>query len=476
MRPRAGGATRAAATDAFPRRPTAMAIIRSLAIACTLGSAFAALEASSAAQTQTAPIGSTSASLGGSFVSPMAPPMTAMALNARILEITLNLPGQTWSETFIIGIPHGVTGPAPVLALFHGYGESPDEVLANTDLVTEALARGWVVFIPHGAHDYNYGIDYAQENIELTFDLIAARLPIDPERIYAVGFSMGGGAALSFAARHLDPLGPRFAAVVNHTGSTSLRSSYHASPNKTVFESPLMFGGTPAQEPFRYLRSSSIDHDAFTGALIPDDHMALNLERVPVRNTYAIYDQNLSLVDQTLALHDYLGNQGGTTLEVPLNASAHAWSTLDATAVLDWLEPQRLDVPELEEIVRLRPDRDGRWHDVGIELRDANAFGELLYSSRPSIGALYLIGSENLETVEADLPALGLGSNGAFVVMTQAVDGEAPTLRLGGLGGPPTAVSYAGSAAGTWSYDAQSDEVVLEEPGAAAWARWTILP
>lgn len=453
-----------------------MAIIRSLASACTLGAAFAALQTFGAAQVQTAPIGSTTASLGGAFVSSTAPPMTAMAVNARVLDITLNLPGQTWAERFIIGIPSGVTGPAPVLVLFHGYGEDPGEVLANTDLVTEALARGWVVYIPHGAHDYSYGIEYAQENIELTFDIIASRLPIDPERIYGVGFSMGGGAALSFAARHLDPAGPRFAAIVNHTGSTSLRSTYHASPNKAVFESPLMFGGTPAQEPFRYMRCSSIDHDAFTGALIPEGHMALNLERVPVRNTYAIYDPNLSLIDQTLALHDYLGSVGGSTSEVPVNASAHAWSTIDATAVLDWLEPQRLDVPELEEIVRVRPDRDSRWHDLGIELRDPGAFGELLYSSRPSLGALYLIGAENLGAIEADLPALGHGSNGAFAVMTQAVDGDAPTLRFTGLGGPPTAVSYTGSAAGTWSYDAPSDTLVLEEPGPAAWARWTILP
>jgi len=448
-----------------------MAIIRSIAIACTLGTAFAAPQQSAP------PIGSTSASLGGSMVSSTAPPMTAMALNARVLQITLNLPGQTWAETFVIGIPHGVTGPAPVLTLFHGYGEDPNEVLANAgDLVTEALARGWIVFIPHGAHDYNYGIDYAQENIELTFDLIAARLPIDYERIYAVGFSMGGGAGLSFAARHLDPAGVRFAAVVNHTGSTSLRSTYHLSNAKDVFESPLMFGGTPDEEPFRYLRSSSIDHDAFTGALLGDGHMALNLERIPVRNTYAIYDQNVSLVEQTVALHDYLGTSGGTTTEVPINASSHAWTTLDATAVLDWLEPQRLDVPALEEIVKLRADRDGRWHDVELKLRDDEAFGELLYSSRPSIGALYLIGIENLDAIEANVAALGHGANGAFVVMTQTVDGDAPTLRLSGLGGPPTAVSYTGTAAGTWSYDAQADELVLEEPGAATWARWTILP
>ena len=38
---------------------------------------------------------------------------------------------------------------------------------------------------------------------------------------------MGGGAALSYAARHRDPERGAFAAVVNHTGTISLRNTYH---------------------------------------------------------------------------------------------------------------------------------------------------------------------------------------------------------------------------------------------------------
>ena len=40
-------------------------------------------------------------------------------------------------------------------------------MVANSPLVCEAMARGFVVFIPLGAHKYNYGIDYAQNNRHL---------------------------------------------------------------------------------------------------------------------------------------------------------------------------------------------------------------------------------------------------------------------------------------------------------------------
>jgi hypothetical protein len=173
-----------------PHRTESASMIAALAL--TLAALPAAPAAIQSSSNQSSP---TQASLGGLSVTPFAPTMQANLVGARMLNVRLNLPTQAWQEEFILAIPSTVAWPAPVLTLFHGYGEEPDDVVANSPLVGEAMARGFVVFIPLGAHKYNYGIDYAQRNIELAFEFLSARLPIDLDRIYAAGFSMGGGAS-----------------------------------------------------------------------------------------------------------------------------------------------------------------------------------------------------------------------------------------------------------------------------------------
>lgn len=417
--------------------------------------------------------------LGGNFASASAPPMTASAVGSRVLEVTLNLPSQTMAEDILIGLPVGATSPAPMLVLFHGYGEHPRTMRQRTPLFDEALARGWVVVAPLGAHERNYGIDYAQENTRLALEIVASRVPIDPERIYGVGFSMGGGWATSFAARHQDPNGVRFAAVVNHTGCTSLTSEYMTGTAQAVFSHPLMFGAPPnAQNAFDYGRASTVEHDPLTNTLVGTDHMARNLGFVPVRNTYGYFDPNLGLVEQTLALHDYLDPQFGQSEELPLQTAVHAWTTVDSTSTLDWLEQQTLEVPGPADIVRTLADRSGAWHQAELELRDDRAFGEILWSAQPALGALYTIGMANLESVTLDLGEIGqtVTPGQPLQVVAQSLDGEAPVLRLSGLGGPPAAVVYGGGNTGTWTYDAQNDVLELVETGPASWARWSILP
>ena len=201
---------------------------------------------------------------GGAFVDPRGRRVASLGMSgSNTFVFQLNYIERRWKEEFIVVRPDPMAGhptPYPVLALFHGYGETPQALLARTPLAAEAAARGWLVVIPTGAHVFNYGIDYAQDNIEDAFEFVAQLAPLDLDRVDAIGFSMGGGAALTYAARHMDPTHLRFAAVVNHTGSTSLRGTYDADPaTRPVFESPLMFGGAPSAGPFRYQRASSID-------------------------------------------------------------------------------------------------------------------------------------------------------------------------------------------------------------------------
>lgn len=418
----------------------------------------------------------TAQSMGGAMVSPYAPPTSANLINGRLLELTLNVPGQTWQERFVVGIPSNLQTPAPVLTLFHGYGEDPRDTVQRTALTNEALSRGWLVFAPLGAHHFNYGIDYSQENIEFAFEFIGSRLPLDMDRIYGVGFSMGGGVAASYAARHLDPNGIRFAAIINHTGTTSLEMTYGTSNDEALFQSPLMFGGTPDQVPFAFRRSSTVNVDSITLETDQDGEMATNLSHVPVQNWFALYDVNQTIIQQTEALHDRLGALGGTTSEHPVQASVHQWDTLDAQAAIAWLEQQTLTPPAPGEVVRTLADRDGNWHALSIEQRNAGDFTPVLWSGQPSVNALYMVDMKNVGAIGTDVRDHGLDNGQIMHVMTQVLDGAAPELRIEGLSAAPANVTYRGLATPSWSYDAQTGVLTLQEQGATQWGHWIIVP
>ncbi len=419
----------------------------------------------------------TEASLGGRLTSPVLPPLTGGVVNGRMLEITMNLPGQTWQERFVVGIPANMQTPAPVLTLFHGYGEEPLDVLQNTTLAQDAMSRGWLVFIPLGAHKYNYGIDYAQDNIQMSFEFFASRLPVDMDRIYGVGFSMGGGAAASYAARHLDPEGIQFAAVVNHTGTTSLRATYQTSNDFNLFRSPLMFGGTPDEETFRYLRSSTIDMDPLAGTVDLRGALSSNLSHIPVRHWYATMDANATIVDQTLALDQAMQQGGGDTGVVPRSYAVHSWATLDNVAVLDWLEVQRLERPAPGDVTRTVADRDGRWHDLEIQQVAADELTPVLWSIQPQTNTLYLIDSKNVAEIGLDAAGAGLDPAAALTVVLQIKDTSRADIVLRGIPQMPTDVRRRGNSTPTWTYDAAAQTLTLhEQDGSAGWSAWTIVP
>lgn len=454
-----------------PHRTESASMIAALAL--TLAALPAAPAAIQSSSNQSSP---TQASLGGLSVTPFAPTMQANLVGARMLNVRLNLPTQAWQEEFILAIPSTVAWPAPVLTLFHGYGEEPDDVVANSPLVGEAMARGFVVFIPLGAHKYNYGIDYAQRNIELAFEFLSARLPIDLDRIYAAGFSMGGGAAASFAARHQDPDGLRIAAVVNHTGTASLRATYQQSNDTGLFNSPLMFGGSPSQVPFAYQRSSTIDFDALGGQLEVEGEMASNLSHVPTRHWNADFDPNPYIVEQTEKLHDQMVFRGADSARHVVQSSVHAWNTMDPVAVMDWLAPQVAELPAPGGVHRTMVDRSGRWNQLEVEQAQPDAFTPVTWSSQPVGNMLYLIEMANAGSISAQLDDLALDGGSDVRVVLQVTDASTPDVSLTGFTQSPMNVLRRGVSTSAWTYDAATGTVTLEERGGAGWSDWTIVP
>lgn len=394
-----------------------------------------------------------------------------------MFEITLNAPGQVWQERFILGIPTNMQVPAPMLTLFHGYGEEPLDVIENTTLAQDAISRGWMVFIPLGAHKFNYGIDYAQDNIEQAFEFIGSRFPMDMDRVYGVGFSMGGGAAASYAARHLDPKGIQFAAVVNHTGTTSLRASYQTTNDFHLFESPLMFGGTPDESTFRYQRSSTIDMDAILGTVDPRGALSSNLSHIPFQHWYATMDANGFIIDQTVALDQAMQQAGADTELIPQSFAIHSWTTLDNAAVLDWLESQALARPKVGDVTRTIADRDGAWHDLDIEQTNSGALTPIVWTVRPDNNIFYAIETGNLAELAVDAKTVGLDTSAPMRVVFQTVDAFPTDIVLRGIDQAPSAITRQGQSTPNWTFDAATSTLTLHELGGApGWASWAIQP
>ena len=237
-----------------------------------------------------------------------------------------------------------------------------------------------------------------------------------------------------------------------------------------------MFGGTPAEEPFRYIQSSTIDLDVFSGQVDPMQEMARNLARIPTQHWYAMFDVNQTIVEQTTMLNTRMTGHGAATEEVPVQSAAHSWATLDGQAVLDWLEPKRWTPPAPGEVTSTLADRSGRWYDLDITLRADDALTPVLWSGQPGPNALYLVGMENAAAIQTDLARVGLDAGRTVHVVTQTLDGHAPTIVLEGWNAPPYSVQLSGSGSPSWSYDAAAGTLTLEEAGRASWSQWQIVP
>ncbi|MEZ6017550.1 MAG: alpha/beta hydrolase [Planctomycetota bacterium] len=443
--------------------------------AVTLGQAPGARSATPRSATYLTP-----AALGGEAYDPFAPPVVSLGLvGPNTFLYQLNLPERRWKEEFAVVRPDPAANfpvPYPVLTLFHGYGETPQAVLNSTALATEAANRGWIVIVPLCAHIFSYGIDYGQDNIEDVFEFVQALAPLDLDRVYAVGFSMGGGAAVSYAARHLDPQHVRIAAVVNHTGSTSLRNTYEAAGIQAVFESPLMFSASPSAAPFRYQLSSAIDLKP--GLIVdPETDMVRNLLHVPVLHYTASSDPLQYLSSQSFQTHLRLLFWGGTSTWNSVNSAAHSWSTLPLT-ILDDLEQLTLEAPTPGSAAPILADRDGRWHAYEVRQARSKRFSSFQARTSPANNRVELTDLDNVRSIgfAIDDATLGLRYDRDLALHVQSRTAASFEVAVSHKSAPPSAVIREGVTTTAWTYSATNQTLTLYEVDAALGATWTIRP
>jgi pimeloyl-ACP methyl ester carboxylesterase len=432
--------------------------------------------------------------LGGSFGNPFALQRQATVIERNIFSITIDanlIPGSDWNEEFLVGIPNTPIHPTPVLVAFHGYGKRPTDVLADSDLFPMGMDRGWIVVAPLGAHEYNYGIEYSQRNVETALTVLATMiapnfgLTVDADRFYAVGFSMGGGAAASFAARHCDANGGlHFAATAIHTGPTSLSYTYETDkpPYKlqALFNSPKMFGGPPSDPlfAFDYSRCSSMDIDPADLSIDSTTEMLKNLAPTPLISHYVLgvnsaYDELNRQTAMTYVEHANLGGTGTMWVE---HGTKHKWRTLAQGPLLQIFGGLSSQAPADAKTFSTLADRDGGWHCFEVSQAVPRVLSPFKWT-KDSVSNSVMV-TEVANIAELNLPSpigVGLDTTANLTYHFNTADSVPVKLIIGEYMVEPQTV-LRGKDPGNYSFDLGTSELILHEPASDGFVTWRITP
>ena len=116
------------------------------------------------------------------------------------------------ARTYILHVPTGYDGskPVPLVMVFHGFTLNADFMSAYAKIPQAADADGFIALIPNGTGSpqyWNSSKNVGPDDIGFIRDLLAkvkADLCVDSSRVYAAGYSNGGGMA-QFVACELEP-------------------------------------------------------------------------------------------------------------------------------------------------------------------------------------------------------------------------------------------------------------------------------
>jgi len=415
-------------------------------------------------------------------------PSTSMAVTmvpvpgySGVFNVTLRNTGSGYAEAFVLQLPGRVrSGPAPLLVAFHRANVSHGDAFLSTNFPAECRRRGWYFVAPLGGHQRHFSSLVSQINTQRVLDYVCSAYPIDRRRIYGVGFSMGGGAVATFAARHLDPDAPHFAAIVNHTGTVSVAHAFASDfddadlddgpcPGGANLEAPDLMeywnGGTPATAAFSFSRCSTIDIDPATDMIDDGTDLARNLAHLPVMTVLATGDTHPYLPFQTQAWVGQLLRRNVENTFVSVPYAGHSWDALDVHATCDWFDPIRAGMPtEGNQLA----DEDGQQVQRFTVLQDqSGSFTPFQWYADANANRLSLWGTTNLKRFRVDAEQLGLAYTGTLRWNHMSADSTDDELLLTNLPYAPVQVTRDGQPAAC-VYDAQLGTCLLVNPGGAA--------
>jgi len=346
---------------------------------------------------------------GGSMYKPAptgGPLPGAGGLKTYIAKFYPGTTGTGFTEQAMVSVPNQ-SQPTPLLVVFHKWGVSHMDTWVNTSFFQEAHSRGWHVIAPLSASGVHVNSLEGQQNTALAIRWMLQNFNIDPDRIYGVGFSMGGAAVANFAARHLDPTDFMFAAILDHTGGVSHVDTYNNSGANAQYVFDFWFGDVGAvpvvpADPWEMVRSSVIDFDPNSLAVDMTSDLARNLTHVGVKVSWVTDEPLLTayLKTQSAVFVDHLTARGGAPVQELVTYSGHTWDSLDETSVLQFLEPQRLQIPTGANTLA---DRPGRYFHFTVEQEAAQAFTPFTWSVDGVLNEVQILNTANLVQVDVDL-------------------------------------------------------------------------
>ncbi len=421
-------------------------------------------------------------------------PLLPAGMAGTAVLVRIFVPATGHDEVFLLYVPG--TDPSverPLLTGFHSYGSSHGTIATLTGFLREAEVREWFLVAPiqsggPGYSQVSYGTVQSQEHVEAVLSLLLGYYSIDRDRLYGVGFSMGGGNVTGYAARHRDRRTGSFAAIVNHTGTVSLGDTYQfVEPSvKTIMEA--LFMGPPSQNPFDWTRASSIVLDGNSQLMAGADHMAINLTTTPVKTIYGITDSRAYLVNQSIQLDEFFTSVGATNhiLEptvVPMGCQdGHCWDTADEVLVCDWFEPITLDsTPPSGTILT---DRAVRWGRFDVTPDVASEFTQVDFEVDVASNSLTFRGVRNLREISVDPTRVGLNLTTPITFNVESTEAGGDLYRLRAFPSVPllvvrnsqqiTSACPSTSTTASWCIDTTTGDFVLSEPGGTGAATWRI--
>lgn len=177
-------------------------------------------------------------------------------------ELSFVPAGETKPEPYLLEQPTTLSpkGKHPLLIYLHGHGQDHKvQWLSEPFAEFRRLAheRGYFILVPH-LGKASWMNARARRVLDELLERVISQHPVDPSRLYTMGMSMGGGAALTYAVHAKRAI----AAVCDLFGTTDFVALHQAGRYARSLEAA--FGGTPDQVPEVYRRQSALCHlDAF---------------------------------------------------------------------------------------------------------------------------------------------------------------------------------------------------------------------
>ena len=334
--------------------------------------------------------------------------------------------------------------PLPMVIAYHGFGSSAGSVAVQSTLDEQCNNRGWVYLSVTGMFSELFGSPPCQQHIEVAIQWMLDTYNVDPDRLYMVGFSMGGGITANFAARRRDPDGIMLAAIglVSATSDWAASHAFGTAGVQALLENPLNFGAPPAAAPFAYESASGLSFDVSgpgpgLGPLQPDRSLSSNLGTTPTWMVWDLADPVLMSAQQNPARADFLQSLGGevtvktvfnTTDPVTGAPAAHSWAVLKEGQLMNFFDgrvvdrrPRRFDALLAE---------DGAVGEVQVTRRDVGELGAL---SADLESGLSLAGIANVATAGVDA-----GGRPATLRVSVDTTDDDLALRLHGFASRPS--------------------------------------